>query len=63
MILAFLHWVMATMGQDTSWLIQFVLTTLVLAGPGRRFFLRGIPALIDGHPTGLDMKPYRSTRF
>jgi cation transport ATPase len=44
------HWVMATIGQGASWLIQFVLTTLVLAGPGRRFFLRGIPTLVKGAP-------------
>ena len=47
---AFHHWVMATLGQGTSWLIQFALTTLVLAGPGRRFFLKGIPALLKGAP-------------
>ena len=50
MIPAFHHWVMATIGQGPSWLVQFLLTTLVLAGPGRRFFLRGIPALIKGAP-------------
>ena len=50
MIPAFHHWVMATIGQGTSWGVQFVLTTLVLAGPGRRFFLRGIPALLKGAP-------------
>ncbi len=50
MIPAFHHWVMATIGQGTSWLIQFALTTLVLAGPGRRFFLKGIPALLKGAP-------------
>ena len=50
LIPAFHHWVMATIGQGTSWLIQFALTTLVLAVPGRRFFLRGIPALVKGAP-------------
>jgi heavy metal translocating P-type ATPase len=50
MVPAFHHWVMATIGQGTSWLIQFALTTLVLVGPGRRFFLRGIPALLKGAP-------------
>ncbi|MFO1201080.1 MAG: heavy metal translocating P-type ATPase [Tabrizicola sp.] len=50
MVPAFHHWVMMTIGQGTSWLIQFVLTTLVLAGPGRRFFLKGIPALLKGAP-------------
>jgi Au+-exporting ATPase len=50
MIPAVHHWVMGTLGTGTSWLIQFLLTTLVLAGPGRRFFLRGIPALLKGAP-------------
>jgi heavy metal translocating P-type ATPase len=50
MIPAFHHWVMATIGQGTSWLIQFVLSSLVLAGPGRRFFAKGIPALLRGAP-------------
>jgi len=50
MIPAFHHFIMGTIGQTTSWLIQFVLTTIVLAGPGRRFFLRGLPALVKGAP-------------
>ncbi|MDP4021545.1 heavy metal translocating P-type ATPase [Methylobacterium sp. NEAU 140] len=33
-----------------SALVQAGLATLVLAGPGRRFFLRGIPGLLRGHP-------------
>lgn len=37
MIPAFHHWVMSTLGQQLSWSIQFVLTTIVLAWPGRRF--------------------------
>ncbi|RBI86166.1 heavy metal translocating P-type ATPase [Rhodosalinus halophilus] len=39
-----------TIGHDASWLIQFALTTGVLAGPGREFFLRGVPALLKGAP-------------
>ncbi|MEX5729217.1 Cu+-exporting ATPase [Rhodovulum iodosum] len=31
-------------------LIAFVLTTAVLAGPGRRFFLHGVPLLLRGAP-------------
>ena len=50
MVPAFHHWVMATIGQGTSWLIQFVLTTIVLAFPGRRFFVRGLPMLAKGTP-------------
>jgi Au+-exporting ATPase len=46
----FHHWVMATIGQGTSWLIQFVLASLVLAVPGRRFFVKGLPALVKGAP-------------
>lgn len=50
MIPAFHHFILGTIGQTTSWLIQFALTTLVLAGPGRRFFAKGIPALVKGAP-------------
>jgi Cu+-exporting ATPase len=39
-----------TIGIQTSWLIQFVLTTLVLFGPGRQFFAKGIPALFKLAP-------------
>ncbi|HRO27591.1 MAG TPA: heavy metal translocating P-type ATPase [Luteimonas sp.] len=34
-----------TIGMQGSWYLQFVLTTLVLAIPGRRFYLKGFPAL------------------
>lgn len=47
---AFHHFILGTLGQGASWLIQFLLTTLVLAGPGRRFFVKGIPALLKGAP-------------
>ncbi|OKB68296.1 copper-translocating P-type ATPase [Serratia marcescens] len=43
-------WVMHTLGEQTSWHIQFALTTLVLLGPGLRFFRKGIPALLRGAP-------------
>jgi Au+-exporting ATPase len=36
---------MDTVGMKTSWYIQFVLTALVLAFPGRRFYQKGFPAL------------------
>ncbi len=39
-----------SIGQQASWLIQFALTTLVLAGPGRVFYAKGIPALLRGAP-------------
>lgn len=47
---AFHHWVIMTIGQQASWGIQFVLATLVLAGPGRAFFAKGLPALIRRAP-------------
>jgi len=39
-----------TVGMQASWILQFVLTTLVLAGPGRGFYRLGIPALLRGAP-------------
>ena len=39
-----------TIGHETSWLIQFVLTSVVLAWPGRGFYLKGFPALLKGAP-------------
>ncbi|MGH1460202.1 MAG: heavy metal translocating P-type ATPase [Paracoccaceae bacterium] len=39
-----------SIGAQTSWVIQFVLATIVLFGPGRHFFLKGIPALLRGAP-------------
>ncbi|KJZ20687.1 heavy metal translocating P-type ATPase [Loktanella sp. S4079] len=41
----FHHWVMQTIGQQTSWAIQFILTSVVLFFPGREFFAKGVPAL------------------
>ena len=38
-------WVMETIGMQESWYLQFVLTALVLALPGRRFYQKGFPAL------------------
>lgn len=38
--------IMSTIGMEASWIIQFVLTTLVLAVPGLRFFRKGVPALL-----------------
>lgn len=39
---AFIH---QTIGTQWSWLLQCALTTLVLFGPGRRFYQKGFPAL------------------
>ncbi|MBB4039442.1 Cu+-exporting ATPase [Microvirga flocculans] len=43
-------WVMGTLGHRTSWYLQFALTTLVLFGPGLRFFRHGVPALVRRSP-------------
>ncbi|SDE39470.1 heavy metal translocating P-type ATPase [Ruegeria marina] len=50
MIPAFHHWIAGTIGLHTSHLIQFALTTVLLFGPGRVFYARGIPALLRGAP-------------
>ncbi|MGN6459551.1 MAG: cation transporter, partial [Achromobacter mucicolens] len=39
------HWVLGMIGQQNSWLLQFVLTTAVLVWPGRQFFTKGLVAL------------------
>jgi len=44
------HWVAMTIGTRTSWLIQFVLTSLVLFGPGLRFFRKGVPSILRRAP-------------
>ena len=41
----FHHFIARTIGMQTSWLIQFVLTTLVLIGPGGVFYTRGWASL------------------
>ncbi|QDQ87405.1 copper-translocating P-type ATPase [Alcaligenaceae bacterium SJ-26] len=44
------HWVEGTLGQTRNWLLQFVLTTLVMVWPGRDFYRLGFPALLRGSP-------------
>ncbi len=39
-----------TIGMQASWVLQFVLVTLVLVWPGRLFFAKGVPALVKGAP-------------
>ena len=39
-----------SIGSEQSRYLQFALTTLVLFGPGLRFFIRGFPALLRGAP-------------
>ncbi len=46
----FHHWLLHSVGQTPLWLGQFVLTTLVLVGPGRGFYTSGLPALARGAP-------------
>jgi Cu+-exporting ATPase len=50
MVPAFHHWVHQTIGTQTSYLIQFALTTALLAGPGRVFYAKGIPSLLRRAP-------------
>ncbi|MBL4749246.1 MAG: copper-translocating P-type ATPase [Amylibacter sp.] len=40
----------STIGIQNSYLLQFVLTTVVLLGPGRSFYTKGFPALAKGAP-------------
>lgn len=47
---AFHHWVANSIGITTSWVVQFILTTVVLAWPGQRFFRLGLPALLHRAP-------------
>ncbi|TBW09504.1 copper-translocating P-type ATPase [Azotobacter chroococcum subsp. isscasi] len=44
------HLILATLGQQANWILQFVLSALVMFGPGLRFFQKGIPALLRGAP-------------
>jgi hypothetical protein len=47
---AFHHWLQMTVGQTPLRLMQFALTTLVLAGPGAVFYRLGMPALLRRAP-------------
>jgi len=47
---AFHHWLQASLPQQTNWLLQFVLATIVLFGPGWRFYKIGVPALLRAAP-------------
>ncbi|MBS8225877.1 Cu(2+)-exporting ATPase [Vannielia litorea] len=44
------HWVIGTLGETPWRIVQFLLTTAVLAVPGRLFFTSGIPALLRRAP-------------
>ncbi|MCO6186772.1 heavy metal translocating P-type ATPase [Rhizobium sp. L1K21] len=47
---SFHMWLHGLIGMQTSWIIQFVLTTLVLLWPGRMFLTKGFPGLFRGAP-------------
>ncbi|KGM30202.1 heavy metal translocating P-type ATPase, partial [Inquilinus limosus] len=42
--------VMTTIGIQQSWILQFVLASAVMFGPGLRFFRKGVPALLRAAP-------------
>jgi Cu+-exporting ATPase len=44
------HFIQNTLGMQLSWWLQALLTTLVILGPGRSFFIRGLPALWNRTP-------------
>ena len=44
------HWIHATFGTLQLHLLLFVLTSIVLFGPGLMFFRIGLPNLLRGHP-------------
>ena len=46
----FHHWLMQLVSQPVMMWLSFALTTAVMAGPGRRFYTKGIPALLRGSP-------------
>lgn len=39
-----------TLGMQNSYYLQFILTTVVLFGPGRQFYTKGFPSLFKGAP-------------
>ena len=43
-------WVHSAIGHTNSWLLQFLLATAVMFGPGRRFYTLGVPALLRFAP-------------
>jgi P-type Cu+ transporter len=44
------HLIVSTIGLQSSYYLQFVLTTVVLFGPGLQFYTKGFPALLKGVP-------------
>lgn len=50
MIPVFRDWLASSISTQTNHYVQFVLTTLVLAWPGRVFFIKAVPALLHRNP-------------
>ena len=46
----FHRWLIAAVPTQALWLVYFIITSVVLFGPGWRFFKIGIPALLRGAP-------------
>lgn len=46
----FHHWLMGAVPMDWLYIGYFMLATAVIVGPGRRFALKGFPALLRGAP-------------
>ena len=44
------HYMMTSIGMQSNWLIQFALTSAILFGPGRAFYVLGLPTLLKGAP-------------
>lgn len=44
------HWLMGAIPTQTLYIAYFVLTSIVMFGPGRRFFRKGFPALLRAAP-------------
>jgi heavy metal translocating P-type ATPase len=49
LIPAFHHWLMANLG-NWNWIIQAILTSFVMFGPGKIFYQKGIPSLLRFTP-------------
>lgn len=50
LIPVFHHWVHQSIGMQNSWYIQFILTSLILIFPGRRFYQQGVKTLVHLAP-------------
>ncbi len=44
------HLIASTIGIQNSYYLQFLLTTIVLFGPGLQFYTKGFPSLVKGAP-------------